>query len=157
MCFGRSWWFEEFWRSSSGCYLLWFWSSLHGTIGLRNCWVLPLFFATIFPADFRGRATVACATFAGEIAIAMAESSLHLANATGSAKSERTSFLFWQMQYLLKVSLLQMFALPFRGLLVPPKSSSFLSPGNTPPRGNCLLLFERNHHERCKLPEFNRF
>eukprot|EP00438_Fugacium_kawagutii_P026532 Skav209491 [mRNA] locus=scaffold1892:239121:244802:- [translate_table: standard] len=51
---------------------------------MRNCWVLPLFVATIFPADFRGRATLACATFAGEIAIAMAESSLQLANATGS-------------------------------------------------------------------------
>ncbi len=41
----------------------------------------------LLPSDLQGRATVACATFAAEIAVAMAESSLQLANATGSGVS----------------------------------------------------------------------
>ena len=49
----------------------------------RNCWMLPLALALVFPSNLHGRATVACATFAAEIAVAMAESSLQLANATG--------------------------------------------------------------------------
>eukprot|EP00434_Breviolum_minutum_P036478 symbB.v1.2.032321.t1/scaffold3845.1/size49333/1 len=50
----------------------------------QYCWVLPWTFAMLLPSDLQGRATVACATFAAEIAVAMAESSLQLANATGS-------------------------------------------------------------------------
>eukprot|EP00435_Cladocopium_sp_Y103_P000887 s1562_g1.t1 len=50
----------------------------------ENCWMLPLALALVFPSNLHGRATVACATFAAEIAVAMAESSLQLANATGS-------------------------------------------------------------------------
>ena len=45
--------------------------------------MLPLALALVFPSNLHGRATVACATFAAEIAVAMAESSLQLANATG--------------------------------------------------------------------------
>lgn len=46
--------------------------------------MIPAALAVSFPCDLYGRATIACAAFAAEIAIAMAESSMQLANATGS-------------------------------------------------------------------------
>eukprot|EP00434_Breviolum_minutum_P036479 symbB.v1.2.032322.t1/scaffold3845.1/size49333/2 len=50
----------------------------------QRWWMIPAVLAVTFPCDLYGRATIACAAFAGEIAIAMAESSMQLANATGS-------------------------------------------------------------------------
>ncbi|CAJ1380295.1 unnamed protein product [Effrenium voratum] len=50
----------------------------------QRCWLLPLISALVIPCAPPGRATVACAAFAAEIALAMAESSLQLANAQGS-------------------------------------------------------------------------
>ncbi|CAK9103542.1 Oxygen-independent coproporphyrinogen-III oxidase-like protein [Durusdinium trenchii] len=50
----------------------------------QRCWILPLLLSAIFPCDLCSRATIACATFAAEIALGMAESSQQLANATGS-------------------------------------------------------------------------
>ena len=41
--------------------------------------------AAVFPGDIFSRATIACATFAAEIAMAMAESSQQLAYSTGGA------------------------------------------------------------------------
>jgi len=46
--------------------------------------MIPAALAVSFPCDLYGRATIACAAFAAEIAIAMAESSMQLANATGA-------------------------------------------------------------------------
>ena len=51
--------------------------------------MLPMALALVFPSDLHGRLTVACATFAAEIAIAMAESSLQLANATGGGPMQK--------------------------------------------------------------------
>ena len=56
---------------------------------LRRWWMIPAVLAVTFPCDLYGRATIACAAFAGEIAIAMAESSMQLANATGGATWSR--------------------------------------------------------------------
>lgn len=50
----------------------------------QRWWMIPAALAVSFPCDLYGRATIACAAFAAEIAIAMAESSMQLANATGS-------------------------------------------------------------------------
>lgn len=50
--------------------------------------MIPAALAVSFPCDLYGRATIACAAFAAEIAIAMAESSMQLANATGLEGAE---------------------------------------------------------------------